>query len=45
MEVTESFKEAIWLPGLTNDLGIIQDHVRVNYESQSAIFLAKNQVH
>ena len=45
MAWTEAFKEAIWLYRLINDLGIIQDHVRVNCDSQSAIFLAKNQVH
>ena len=45
MVVTEAFKEAIWLYGLIEDLGIVQEHVDVHYDSQSAIFLAKNQVH
>ncbi|PSS08126.1 Endonuclease [Actinidia chinensis var. chinensis] len=45
MAVTEAFKEAIWLHGLINDLGIDQEHVDVYCDSQSAICLAKNQVH
>ncbi|KAF5939683.1 hypothetical protein HYC85_023942 [Camellia sinensis] len=43
MVVTEAFKEAIWLHGLIEDLGIVQKHVEVYYDSQSAICLAKNQ--
>ncbi|GMP36216.1 hypothetical protein CsSME_00008418 [Camellia sinensis var. sinensis] len=45
MAVTEAFKEAIWLHGLIEDLGIVQKHVEVFCDSQSAICLAKNQVH
>lgn len=45
MAVTEAFKEAIWLHGLIEDLGIVQEHVDVHCDSQSAICLAKNQVH
>ncbi|KAF5951571.1 hypothetical protein HYC85_009515 [Camellia sinensis] len=45
MAVTEAFKEAIWLHGLIEDLGIVQKHVKVFCDSQSAICLAKNQVH
>ena len=45
MAVTEAFKEAIWLHGLINDLGISQKHIRVFYDSQSAICLAKNSIH
>ena len=45
MAVTEAFKEAIWLHGLINDLGISQEHITVLCDSQSAICLAKNSVH
>ncbi|CAL2262890.1 unnamed protein product [Prunus armeniaca] len=45
MAVTEAIKEAIWLQGLLDDLGIQHDHVDVHYDSQNAIYLAKNQVH
>ena len=45
MAVTEAFKEAIWLHGLVEDLGIIQKQVEVFCDSQSAICLAKNQVY
>ncbi|KAM2193758.1 hypothetical protein ACFX1R_028001 [Malus domestica] len=45
MVVTEAIKEAIWLQGLLDDLGVQQDHVDVHCDSQSAIHLAKNQVH
>ena len=45
MAATEAIKEAIWLHGLISDLGIVQDHVDVFCDSQSAIHLAKNQVH
>ena len=43
--MTEAFKEAIWLHGLINDLGISQEHIRVFCESQSTICLAKNSIH
>ena len=45
MAVIEAIKEAIWLHGLVEDLGIYQEHVSVFCDSQSAIYLAKNQVH
>ena len=45
MVVIEAIKEAIWLHGLVEDLGIYQEHVSVFCDSQSAIYLAKNQVH
>lgn len=45
MAVTEAFKEAIWVHGLIEDLGIDQENVEVFCDSQSAICLAKNQVH
>ena len=45
MAVTEAFKEAMWVHGLIEDLGIDQENVEVFCDSQSAICLAKNQVH
>ena len=45
MVVTEAIKEAIWLHGLVEDLGIYQEHASVFCDSQSAIYVAKNQVH
>jgi uncharacterized protein YdeI (YjbR/CyaY-like superfamily) len=45
MAVADAIKEAIWLHGLIEYLGILQKHVKVLCDSQSAIHLAKNQVH
>ena len=45
MAITEAFKEAIWFRGLIRDLGIVQENVEIFCDSQSAICLAKNQVH
>ena len=44
MALTEAAKEAIWLRGLASDLGLYQSFVTVKCDSQSAIYLAKNQV-
>ena len=45
MALTEAVKEAIWLQGLMDDLGIKQDFLRVHCDSMTAIYLAKNQVY
>ena len=45
MAMTEAMKEAIWLQGLMNYLGIEHDFLKVNCHSMSAIYLAKNQVY
>jgi len=45
MAITEAMKEAIWLQGLLDDLGIDQDLLKINCDSMSAIYLAKNQVY
>jgi hypothetical protein len=45
MTVTEAFKDAIWLHELIEDLRIVQKHVDVHCDSQSAICLIKNQVY
>ena len=41
MALTESFKEALWLKWFCEELGYEQQAVKINYDSQSAIFLAK----
>jgi len=45
MAIAEAMKEAIWSHGLVVDLGVNQEKVEVHSDSQSAIHLAKNQVH
>ncbi|KAM2680165.1 hypothetical protein EV2_011992 [Malus domestica] len=45
MAVAETIKEAIWIHGLIRDLGVDQKQVEVHCDSQSAIYLAKYQVH
>jgi len=42
MSMTEAMKETIWLQGLLDNLGIEQDLLKINYDSMSAIYLAKN---
>ena len=43
--MTEAMKKAIWLQRLLDDLGIDQDLLTINWDSMSAIYLAKNQVY
>ena len=45
MAVTKAAKEALWLTGLVKELGIQQGGVLLHCDSQSAIYLAKNQVY
>lgn len=45
MVVTEAFKKVIWVHGLIEDLEIVQKNKEVFCDSESAICLAKNQVH
>ena len=45
MAVAEVAKEVLWLLGLVKELGIQQGRVQLHCDSQSAIFLAKNQVY
>ena len=45
MAVVEAIKEVIWIHGLIRDLGVDQKQVEVHCDSQSAIYLAKYQVH
>ncbi|KAK8952543.1 hypothetical protein KSP39_PZI003450 [Platanthera zijinensis] len=45
MAVTEAMKEAIWMQGLLDDLGVEHMTLTVFCDSQSAIFLTTNPVH
>ena len=45
MAITEAIKEAIWLQGLLENLGLVQEHINVYCNSQSVIHLTKNQVY
>ena len=45
MVMTEAAKEALWLKGLVKELGIDQGGVRLQCDSQSAIYLEKHQVY
>jgi len=45
MALIEAMKEAIWLQGLLDNLGIDQDLLKINYDNMSAIYLPKNQVY
>ena len=45
MAVAEAAKEALWLIGLVKELGVEQGGVQLHCDSQSAIYLAKNQVY
>ena len=45
MAVAEAAKEALWLTGLVKELGVEQGGVQLHCDSQSAIYLAKNQVY
>ena len=45
MAMAEAIKEAIWTLGLIADLGVKQRKIDVHCDSQSAIYLAKYQVH
>ena len=44
MTITEASKEATWLRGLVNDMGLKQNLVLLRCDNQSAIALTKNQV-
>ena len=45
MAMTKAIKEAIWLQGLLDDLGIEQDMLKINCNIMSAFYLIKNQVY
>ena len=43
--ITEAVKEALWVKGLVNELGMVHDCISVMCDSQSAIHLSKNQIY
>ena len=42
MAATHASKEAVWLQRLCSSMGLVQGAIRIECDSQSAIFLAKN---
>eukprot|EP00253_Pinus_taeda_P028589 PITA_28589 len=42
MAATHASKEAIWFQRLCSSMGLVQGAIRIDYDNQSAIFLAKN---
>jgi len=42
MAATHASKEAIWLQRLCSSMGLVQGAIRIDYDIQSEIFLAKN---
>ena len=42
MATTHASKEAVWLQRLCSSIGLVQEAVRIECDSQSAIFLVKN---
>jgi hypothetical protein len=42
METTHESKEAIWLQILCSGIGLVQQAIRIDFDSQSAIFMVKN---
>ena len=42
MTSTHARKEEVWLQRLCSSMGLVQQAIRIDYDSQSAIFLVKN---
>ena len=42
MAATHASKEVVWLQRLCSNMGLVQEAIRIDCDSQSAIFLAKN---
>ena len=42
MAATHASKEEVWLQRLCSSIGLVQQAVRIDCDSQSAIFLVKN---
>eukprot|EP00253_Pinus_taeda_P018824 PITA_18824 len=42
MAATHESKEAVWLQRLCSSMGLVQEAIRIDYDSQSAIYLEKN---
>ena len=45
MAATHASKEAVWLQRLCSSMGLVQGAIRIDCDSQSAIFLAKNHAY
>lgn len=45
MAVAKATKKALWLTSLVKELGIQQSEAQLHCDSQSVIYLAKNQAH
>jgi len=45
MTVVAATKEALWFTELVNELGVQQGGVQLHCDSQSAIYLGKNQIY
>ena len=43
--VIEAAKESLWLKGLALKMGLMQEAVRVHYDSKSALLLAQNSIY
>ena len=43
--ITEVVKEALWVKGLVNELGMVQECISVMCDSQSVMHLSKNQMY
>ena len=42
MAATHASKEVVWLQRLCSSMGLVQGVIRIDYDSQSAVLLAKN---
>jgi len=42
MATTHASKESVWLQRLCSSMGLVQEAIRIDCDSQSAIFLSKN---
>ena len=42
MAVTHASKEVVWLRGLCSSMGLVERAIRIDYDKQSEILLAKN---
>ena len=45
MAISEASKEALWLRGLIGELGLTHDGIKLYYNSQGTIHLAKNKIY
>eukprot|EP00253_Pinus_taeda_P008358 PITA_08358 len=45
MAPTHASKEVVWLQRLCSSMGLVQGTIRIDYDSQSGIFLAKNSAY